>query len=298
MKPVMNRYSMGVCCVVLSAAGFAVMPILAKYAYEGGANVSTVLFLRFAMAALLFGLYLAARRRLKVAITRSQWLALALYGGGIYALISFLYFLSLQYISGPLATLLLYTSPLFVVLLSAVIEKTSLSRVVVGAVLLSLVGLGLVLGTDVQTSSGYGVLLAIGSAVGYAAHIVLMKRKINDLPPFVTSAYVILFTALAQLLSGLATQSLDFQFDASALWAILGLSLASTILALSMFFVGLQVIGSTNAAILSMLEPIFTIVLAAVLLGETFTALQVLGTALVLMGAAIVVRTPPATKKA
>lgn len=285
-----NRFYTGVFFVLLSATGFAVMPILAKYAYEGGANVGTLLFLRFGIASLLFFLYLWIKKGAKIVITRKQWFALIVYGGVMYALISTMYFQSLHYISGPLATLLLYTSPIFVVILSMLLEKEKFSKQVILAILLSIAGLSLVLGASFQEIRFYGVLLAVGSGLGYAIHIVLMNRMVKAIPPFLTTAYTILFTAVTQLVLGVTTNSFDFHFSGVAWASIIGLCFCSTILALLTFFLGLQLIGSTNASILSMFEPVITIILCAVILGESFTIWQMMGTAGVLIGAVIVVR--------
>jgi drug/metabolite transporter (DMT)-like permease len=288
--PKLNRFYTGVFLVFLSATGFGFMPILATYAYAGGANVATVLFLRFGVASLFLFLYLWLKKGLKVTISKKQWLALFLYGGVIYALISTFYFSSLHYIPGPLTALLLYTSPIFVVILNLVIEKEVFSKKVIFSILLCIAGLGMVLGTSFHTINFYGVFLATAAAVGYAIHIVLMNRMVKDLPPFVTSAFVILFTAVSLFVIGLTTHTLDFHFDSAALASIVGLSFASTILALLTFFAGMQLIGSTNASILSMLEPVVTIVLSTAILGQSLTGLQLIGSAAVLFGAAIVVK--------
>ncbi|TCP52202.1 threonine/homoserine efflux transporter RhtA [Tumebacillus sp. BK434] len=266
------------------------MPILAVFAHEGGANVATTLFLRFALAGVFFYLCLRWNKNFQVSISKKQWVALFLCGGVIYALVSTLYFASLNYISGSLATLMLYTYPIFVVILSILLEKEVFPRKVIWSILLAFAGMCLVIGASFGAINTAGVLLAIGSAVGYAIHIVLMNRVVKQLPAFLTTGIVILFTALVQLIIGLSTGSLDFHLNTLAWASIFGLTAASTILALLTFFAGLQLVGSTNASMLSMLEPILTILLSVIILKESFTLLQVLGTAIVLCGAFIVVR--------
>ncbi|ARU60853.1 hypothetical protein CBW65_06900 [Tumebacillus avium] len=286
----MNRFTTGVLLMCLSATGFAVMPILAVFAHEGGANIATTLFLRFAFAGVFFYLCLRWNKRFQVSITKKQWAALFLCGGVIYALISTLYFASLNYISGSLATLMLYTYPIFVVILSGLIEKEVFPRKVIFSILLAFAGMTLVIGASYGAINTVGLLLAISASVGYAIHIVLMNRVVKQLPAFLTTGLVILFTALVQLMIGLTTGSLDFHFDTMAWASILGLTAASTILALLTFFAGLQLVGSTNASMLSMLEPILTIVLSVIILDESFTLLQMIGTLIVLFGAFVVVR--------
>lgn len=286
----MNRFYLGVCFVILSAIGFGVMPIFAKYAYQGGANVDTILTLRFSIASICFFLYLWLKKGLHVSITKKEWFALVLYGGVIYATISILYFSSLHFISTSLASLLLYTYPIFVVLLNLVMERTGISKQLGLAILLCLLGMCLVLGTTFQEINYYGVFLAVASSIGYAIHIILMNRTVNKLPPLITTAFVILFTAVSQLLFGVASNSLRLDISTEAWGAIVALCLFSTILPLLTFFLGLQMVGSTNASILSSIEPIVTILLSAMLFGESFTLLQFAGIAAVLVGALLVVK--------
>ncbi|MCX7570934.1 DMT family transporter [Tumebacillus sp. DT12] len=286
----MNRFYLGVCLILLSSVGFGVIPIFAKYAYQGGANVATILFVRFAVASLIFFLYLWWRRRLRVSLTKKQWASLFVFGGVVYALISTWYFEALHYISGSLATLLLYTYPLFVVVLSIWWEKSGFSKSTLSAILLSLLGLAVVLGTNYGEIHYYGVFLAMIASVGYAVHIVLMNRMVKAMPPLLTSAFMMLFTTVTLFVIALWTGTLDFQFNGVAWLSIIGLSFASTILSLLTFFVGLEMVGSTNASILSMMEPLITIVLSVLILGETFTGVQMIGAVVVIAGAVIVVR--------
>ncbi|MGO0060354.1 DMT family transporter [Brevibacillus fluminis] len=286
----MNRFTLGVFFVILSAVGFGVMPIIAKYAYQGGVNVDTLLTLRFSLASIFFFLYLWLKKGHHVSITKKEWLALALYGGVIYAVISILFFWSIQFIPVSLASLLLYTYPVFVVVLSIIVERTGISKMLVLAILLSLLGLALVLGTSFHLINYYGVMLAVLSSIGYAVHIVLMNRTVRKLPPLITTAFVILFTAISQLLFGIACGTLHTDFSGSAWLSILALCFVSTILPLLTFFLGLQLVGPTNASILSTFEPIVTILLSALLFHETFTLLQLLGIAAVLIGAFLVVK--------
>ena len=57
----MHSFGLGVLLILLSAFGFGLMPIFAAYAYAGGVNVPTLLFLRFSLAAICFFSYLSWR---------------------------------------------------------------------------------------------------------------------------------------------------------------------------------------------------------------------------------------------
>jgi drug/metabolite transporter (DMT)-like permease len=287
VTPVNPLYA-GVLYVFLSAAGFGVMSILALYAYEDGVSVPMALFLRFLLAALLFFLLLLVKRE-PLRITKQQALALFCLGGVLYTLQSLSFFSSVQHISPSLAALLLYTFPVFVAVLSYFVEKEALKKKTVLAMLLSLAGLVMVLGTSYDAIRPLGVVLALSAAVCYSVYIVVGNRVVKGLSPYVTSAYISLFAACATFFVAQANGGIRLDFGAQGWFALLGIVCFSTVLAIGCFFRGLQLIGSTRASVLSMLEPVVTIGFSAMLFSESLTGLQILGGAAVLLGAVLIV---------
>jgi len=76
--------------------------------------------------------------------------------------------------------------------------------------------------------------------------------------------------------------------------AILGIAILSTVVAITLFFAGLDRIGPTRASTLSTIEPLFTVLLAAAVLGETIAPVQLAGGALILTAVVLLARAPPA----
>lgn len=284
----MNPFTKGVIYVVLSASGFGVMSIFALFAYQAGATVPTLLFLRFLLAAALFFLLLFAKKEI-VKPTKRQLLALFGLGGVLYTLQSFSFFSAVSYIPASLAALLLYTFPVFVAILAFLLEKERLTKQTVISILLSLVGLTLVLGTSFGKVSMLGISLALGAAVFYSVYIILGNRVVKGLPPEATSAFVSLFAAISVLGIASAKGGLQLAFGLQGWLAVLGIVLFSTVLAIGCFFRGLQLIGSTKASILSTVEPVVTIIFSALLLSERLTWLQGIGGIIVLLGAVLIV---------
>ncbi|NGQ96591.1 DMT family transporter [Brevibacillus sp. SYP-B805] len=284
----MNPFYLGSFFVVLSAAGFGVMSIFASYAYQGGASVTNVLFWRFLLAALLFFLLLGWKREAP-RLNRRQLLALFGLGSVLYTLQSLCFFTAVKYISPSLAALILYTFPIFVAILACVIDKEALSRQTVGAILLSVCGLALVLGTTFGEVHPLGVLLGFGAALFYSVYIILGNRVVKHLPPLATSAFVSLFAAGSFLCISLVGEGIRYDLGGQAWLAISGIVLCSTVLAIGCFFRGLQLIGSTRASVLSTIEPVVTCICSALLFAERLTGMQMLGGLIVLAGAALIV---------
>ncbi|MER5319945.1 DMT family transporter [Streptosporangium roseum] len=274
----------GVVATLVSAAAFGLMPVFAFYAYGTGMSVTTLLLLRFAIAAVVFLGWLGLRGRLG-RLTGRQWATLALLGGGMYAAQSLLYFTAVQRIAPALAVLLLYLYPGLVSILSAVVERTRMSWSVVGPILVSLAGLTLVVGRLDAGLDLPGVLAAVGAAVAYAFYIVLGSRVSASLSPTVTTAYLTMFATGSFALLGLALGGLDLGFAPAGWGWAAAVAIVSTVLAIALFFVGATTLGPVRASILSMLEPVVAVLAAWLLLGGALSWPQLAGGAVVLAGA-------------
>ncbi len=279
---------MGVFLIVLSSLGFGIMPIFAIYAYASGITVPTLLLIRFTLASTLFFLYLFFKKE-RISLSRMELLGLFILGGVCYTAQSTLYFSSVRYITPALAVLLLYLYPVFVAVLSFLVDKERLTAKVLISSVLSLAGVVLINLTLPEGVKYQGVAMAVGAALVYSFYIILGNRVVKKVPPLVTSTFVALFTALGLLVSGLASGQIGFSFEGTAWFSILGLTLFSTVLAILTFFKGLELLGSTKSSILSMIEPVFTIIFSTVLLGESFTLRQLGGGLLVVAGAVFIV---------
>ncbi|HWQ61961.1 MAG TPA: DMT family transporter [Negativicutes bacterium] len=285
----MNPYYKGVALVLLSALGFGLLPIFAIFAYREGANVNTLLFLRFTLAALFLFAYLGVKKQ-RLGVSRRQLIALFALGGILYSAQSSLYFSSLRYIPASLTSLLLYTYPFFVALLASVVDKERLTRDNLLAATLGMAGLVFVLGASPAAVDVTGVLMALAAAVVYSAYLVIGTRVVKELSPLVTSAFVAGWAALSMLAAGTAGGSLDFALSPTAWLAVAGIVAFATIMAMLTLFRGLDLIGPTRASILSMVEPLITFAFSALCFGDRLTPLQLAGGAAVIAGAAMVVR--------
>ncbi|MGB8955729.1 MAG: DMT family transporter [Tumebacillaceae bacterium] len=283
-----NRVSLGVLAVLLSAFGFGMMPLLAVYAYAGGASVPTVLFVRFALAALFFFALLKIRRH-KITMGRKQLLVLFLMGGIFYTAMSTMYFLSVKFVTSSVAALMLNTYPIFVALMVAFLDKEKIGRRTIIAIVLAMTGMILVLGTSFGGVNLIGVSLALGAGVIYSAYIFVGNRLIREIPPLVTTAFVTLFTACTLLISGLAAGQIDFHIELQSWIASATLAFFSTILSIFLQLKGLELIGTTRTSVLSLFEPIVAIILSALFLHDALTFTQLIGAMIVVSGGVLVV---------
>ena len=291
----------GVALCLASAVGFGAMAIFAKEAYAGGASIPTLLAVRFTLAAVvLWALVLRARPRRVVGSSRqagrvdkSILAGLAL--GVLYAVEATAWFVALSRIDAALAELLLYAYPALVVLGAAALGRERLTRGRVQALALSTAGIALVLlAGEMSTVDLLGVAAAVASACLYAAYVLVSDRVVADRDPLLVSAQVVSGAALCFLLYGATTGSIDLALSLRAWVATLSLTILSTVVPILAFLKGMQLVGVGTATILSTAEPVVTVGLAMLVLGERLAPVQLAGGALVVGALFLLTRVPKA----
>lgn len=280
----------------LSAAGFASLTVLGKIALNSGLSLATILALRFGGAALLLFAYLGLIRRQPLFPGRRLALMLFALGALGYAGQSTLYFASLDRNPASLNGILLYVYPVFVALIGWLVNRNPPTGREWGAMTLALSGVLLTVrqpgeGLGFARADPLGVLLVLGSALWYSVYIVTSDRVVHQPGAWLSTAWISLGASFSFTLFGGLAGLLDFNLSPQAIWILVAMVFVSTILALGTFFAGMHIVGPTAASLLSTLEPVFTVLLAVLLLAERLAGLQIVGGIFVL--AAVVLLTIP-----
>lgn len=284
----MSDRTAGVLLIVLSAASFGGMAIFARLAYDGGADVTAVLFLRFAIAAPCMAVLLKLRG---LAWPRGRLLAGLIAMGAVgYVGQSLSYFTALTLASASLVALLLYAYPAIVTVLSALVLGVPLTRVRVAALALALAGTTLTVGPEIS-GRPLGVGLGAAAAVIYSVYIVVGARLTPRAGALPSSA--VIMTAAAAVYAVLAAvQRPSFPSTAGSWAAVVAIALVSTVVAITTFFAGMERLGATDASTLSTLEPVITVALAWAVLHESLSATQLVGGFLIVVAVVVLARTP------
>lgn len=280
-----SNMAVGTALTVVSALGFSTLPIFGMLAYRAGANVITLLAIRFAMAALLLWAYvLLTRQRLPDLRTGLQLLIM---GGVGYTTMSVLYLSAVadNRLSPAMAALLLYTYPAIVAVLAWRFDRHPLTGRQTVALLLTLAGVGLVLVTPGGGAAftWTGALLALGAALVYSTYILFGSRVSVKSSPTVVTAFVSTAAAAVFLAwGGLSGQLVGM---APTGWlAAGGTAVFATVVAVLLFFAGIEHLGPSRASVISTLEPVGTAILSAAVFHERLGSWQIAGGLLVLAG--------------
>lgn len=278
--------SSGTLMCLASGAGFGAMAVFGKLSYEEGVTVGTLLTVRFALAAALFWLLLVARgglRDVRAMTRRDVGFALALGACG-YALQAGGFFAALDRMDASLLALILYTYPAMVAAVAVALGRERLDGRKVAALLLASTGLVLVLaGAGAGEIDPLGAALGLGAAITYTTYILVGQRVVARVRPRVLST-IVCTGAAASLLVGttLLGEFRPGEVTAEGWGWLMCLAVVSTVVAVSLFFAGLERVGPTAASILSTIEPVVTVALAFLVFGEVLGTVQLAGGALVL----------------
>jgi drug/metabolite transporter (DMT)-like permease len=278
------NHLLGVGFILISAISYGAMPIFAKFAYLSGIQTHSLLFFRFFIAwIILLPIALLQKKR----FPKGKDLCLLIALGGIgYSAQSYCYFTALTFIPTSLVAILLYIYPVIVAVLAVFFLNEALTKNKFIALCVAIPGAMLVIGPEAHGNIK-GILFAVGAALVYSVYIVVGAQVMKRNDTFTASIVIIGSAAGFYLLYNLKT-GFVIPTSLSTWMNILGIVLISTALAICTFFRGTKLIGAGNASLLSIFEPLTTMVLAWLFLGQYISGLQMAG-ALLILSATIIV---------
>ena len=284
----MNCYIVGVLLVIFSGICYGFTPVLAVYAYQGGATVSEYVFLRYVVASAVYLLYITIYKRNIFSMLGTIPVVLLLAAGTSQAVAAYLYMSAVKSISAGLAAVLFYTYILWVAVWGFVFNKERLKLSGIAGVALAVIGLVMVVGVSWGKISTIGIFMGLAAALALSGFVMTSNGAMKKLEPIAASAFICILTAAPLFLLGSATGTLNYQMSTVAWLACVATGIFTSI-ALFAFMAGMKLVGSTSASVLCTAEPVTAVVFSALLLSQKMTILQLLGGLVILIGAVLVV---------
>jgi drug/metabolite transporter (DMT)-like permease len=212
-------------------------------------------------------------------------------------------FIAFDRITVALALLGFYTYPVMVAIGNVALGREPLDRARVVALCLAVAGMLAVVASQLDPSAGItfdalGFGLALGAACSQAVFVILSRSGYRAVPAdqamaVVLAVTVVLTTALA-IATGAASTLVRPLDDPSVLPLLLFTGLFAAAIPSLLFLTGIRLIGGTTTGILMLFEPVVGVVLAAFLLAEGLSPIQVGGGVAILVAALILQRAEPA----
>jgi drug/metabolite transporter (DMT)-like permease len=248
-----------------------------------------MLFWRFALAALFFLVFFPR----KITFQDKKGLLLSLtYGLCLYSPCAILYFQASELIGSGLAMVIFYTYPVWLVIINRIFYRMATNWI--HAISLSMTLLGLFCFIDnfsLSNLSISGVFISLFSAFLYALYLLFSRKLSLNL---VASSFYLCFGCMPTcFMAAVLGHQWVIPVDPSLWLAISGIGIVCTALPILLLLIGLQQVGSTQAAILSVLEPVFVLICGIFLLNESLSLKEIIGAMVILSGALISIIWPP-----
>lgn len=284
-----SNFYKGIIATIVSSFLFSTLGLFSTIGQDAGLSYSLRLFARFSISALIMLSFIIYRKK-SLRISMNVFIKLAIGSIFFFSFTSFLLFLSYDYIGIGLATVLDYTYPLIVLLLSIIIDKERVGKIQIGGTIIAFIGLVLLIGPSLGGNI-IGVLLALLSALTFTLYIrMVAKDYIRNIDSYVLLFYLFIFSSMFWIFPAYFSfikigGNIEFK---GALISVFGLSILCTVLACSFFNNGIKIIGGRMASVLSILDPIIAVGIGSMFLGEKLINTFKIGIVLILIGTILV----------
>ncbi len=268
----------GIVLCLIAAMSFACNTALASVAYKHGATPLSVLTYRIALAVI--ALYVVLKiQGVSVRLPAKQRnMALAL--GVILGAYSYGLLGAIPYMPVALAVLTFYLYPLFVGLASWALGREKMTLALGGALIVAFIGLSLALDLGGGTLNPIGFAHALGGAVLITVLVLLNSKMVGTGDSRPVSLHMLFTGFLSYAACDIALGEFPLPVDALGWAAFLGVGVFYSFAIVSMF-VTISWIGTVRTALIMNLEPITSVFLGIMLLGQPMSASQLLGAAIV-----------------
>lgn len=291
-----SRLTLGVLLGLAASLSFAMSGTFARPLLNAGWTPGAAVFWRIATASLLLapaGLWVM-RGRLRQVL--AEWRVIVAFGVLGVATAQLMYFAAVARISVSVALLLEYLAPVALVLLAWARSRRAPSRLVLGGTLLSLAGLVGVLDLTGARLDPLGVGFGLLAMVGAAGYFVLSARP-TSLHPLALSAFGL---PVGGAVLGVAILSGALPYSAPLVevellgttvpwWVPMAVVvIVATAMSYSLGVVGIGLMGERLGSFVSLSEVLFAALVAAIVLGEVPSPIQILGGTAIVAGVVLI----------
>jgi drug/metabolite transporter (DMT)-like permease len=285
----------GAACIALAAICFGTLGPLSRFAADAGVSSLTLVTWRAALGAIVVAIFISARlaagiarpKSLRAIPSRDRWFMAA--AAVANTLLNLSVFVAFGRISIALALLVFYLYPALVALVSVIWFDERLDGVRWAALAISFAGLVLVLaGAEggVGRIDPLGVGLAFAGGLAQVFYVLAARHGFAHVPGPQAAAMTMGGAAALYLVIAVVSGSLAGLVApiaaGDALWPVAVAGVIGAGIPTVAYITGIRRLGPSRASILAMLEPVVGVLLAAWLLAERPTAIQLTGGALIL----------------
>ncbi|MBR6582744.1 MAG: EamA family transporter [Treponema sp.] len=200
-------------------------------------------------------------------------------GTGVVSLtfFSLCYFSTILESGASIAVILLYTSPIFILLLSAILFKEKITKIKLFALILTFVGCIFVTGIGGENHlSAKGLFIGLCAGFGYALYSIFSRFALKKYKPLTVTFYTFVFSSIS-LLPFCNVVEICSSFSEKSLLFLIGIALVCTVLPYIFYTFGLSGLETGKAAILVTVEPLVGSLIGIFVWKENLDMLKLIG---------------------
>lgn len=277
---------LGAVAVTITSICYGLVPSFSFLSFRMGVETETLLFNKFLYASIIMWAFLFIKK-IDFRFSGKTILAMVITCAGYIGMSTTLY-ISFDYISGSLATIVSFTFPAMIVAIEMITGREPVRAARIFAVLLSFAGLVLIVWSPDMESNPIGIFFAFLAAIGYVVYLFgLSAESVKKENSFAVAGYVMLSAAAVNFIRCAASGKPLFVTQPAQIGMMILLSVVCVFMAILFYAIGVRLIGPGNAALINTLEPVLACIFGYVLVGDVLTKIMLLGSAMVVVAVLI-----------
>ena len=286
-----KKFNYGPILIILAACFWGSMGIFVRKLTTYGFTSIQIVAIRVTLAALIFSLILFIKDRKGFKISPKDIPLFLGLGLGSILFFTICYFAAITIMPLSTAAILLYTSPFWIMLMSVLFFREKLNAVKIIALLMAFGGCVLVSGISGEGITIVGLLLGLGSGIGYGLYSILGTIALKRYSPYTVTTYTFVIAAVGSwFICRPKDMFTKFAVAPNLLWLIFFCFLTALITAVIPFLfytLGLHMVEASKAGILATVEPMVATIIGIIFFSEKLTLLSGLGILLILVAVII-----------
>jgi drug/metabolite transporter (DMT)-like permease len=251
---------------------------------QEGVSIPSMMFWRFAISALVISPFVIIKKSFSNCHLKDCFKGF-FFGAIFYCLSPIFFCMASRYIGTGLSMVIFFVYPLIVIAANVFLYKVKVSKIYHLSITIILIGLLFIVDLSVVNFNITGITLSILSGLFYAFYIVGSKK--NTLNPLVSTLMVSIGCMSTSLILTIFDNSFISSLNLNALSYLVGYGTICSAFPILIFLESLKYISAEKAAILSVFEPVFVVIIGVILLGEVLSVAETVGVFAVLLGAMI-----------
>ncbi|MCB2310315.1 DMT family transporter [Clostridium tagluense] len=267
--------------IALAGSLWGTVGLFGKVLFNYGFDPKLVVFCRLFVGFLIMFIFILFKDKKLLKFDKRGLKYTALIGFFSQALFNLLYFETIKRTTIATAVILLYTAPIFLIIMGRIFYKELLSTIKISALVLCMIGCFLTVtggALDTLNINSLGVLMGIGAGLTYALVTIISKAIIDDYHPLTIILYSFLFGWIFLVPFSHPVSLLYVKYSLSVVASIIGLGLIPTVLAYILYITGLSYgVEASKAGIICSMEIVVSVIISYLFFEEVILGVKLLG---------------------